>query len=317
MSYGGGCTPPLDDLLRVVAREISQFQVSRFNAATEEPDFGPSFNFVVGGNILGRGLTIDDLLVTYYLREAKTPQMDTVWQHARMYGYRETLMPYARVFLPARLGALFRQIHESEEELRSYIGDPDAVRSVIIRTPERGRATRPNALDDGAIRIYGGGGVKQIVPYFIVTDAAVLRDSGLAIADVLRREGIAYDGGQDRDDRFQEVGLPVLTELVCLMPIRDDDDGRWDTEMVRRLLNETGERYGNRGVVYARRLDPGENVGRRRVRGFLSGPEVEMAERRGTFVLALGCVSDPGDPRIWYPTLVLPPDLPPYVFNME
>jgi hypothetical protein len=66
------------------------------NSANSPVDFGRQLNFIVGGNILGRGLTIDNLLVTYYLRRAKVSQMDTVLQHARMFGYRQPLMPYTR-----------------------------------------------------------------------------------------------------------------------------------------------------------------------------------------------------------------------------
>ena len=46
-----------------------------FNAGSDaEP--GRSLNFIVGGNILGRGVTIENLLVTYYLREPKIGQME-------------------------------------------------------------------------------------------------------------------------------------------------------------------------------------------------------------------------------------------------
>jgi Z1 domain-containing protein len=48
--------------------------------------YGNGLNFLIGGNTLGRGIAIRDLLVTYYVREAKVSQIDTMHQHARMYG---------------------------------------------------------------------------------------------------------------------------------------------------------------------------------------------------------------------------------------
>src|SRR4029079_18457864 len=111
----------LSDLSSLIYEELRQVEVLRINATTDTPSYGPRVNFLVGGNILGRGLTIDDLLVTYYIREAQTAQMDTVWQHARMYGYRTALMPYTRVYLTGRLATRYKDIHESEEQLRELL----------------------------------------------------------------------------------------------------------------------------------------------------------------------------------------------------
>ena len=77
--------PALAELLDEVGRRIPRRKIITINAQGSDQSFGRHFNFMVGGNILGRGLTIDDLLVTYYLRQAQTTQMDTMLQHARMY----------------------------------------------------------------------------------------------------------------------------------------------------------------------------------------------------------------------------------------
>ena len=41
-----------------------------------------TYNLFVGGNKLGRGVTIKNLLVSYYGRHPRNPQADTVLQHA-------------------------------------------------------------------------------------------------------------------------------------------------------------------------------------------------------------------------------------------
>jgi hypothetical protein len=79
------------------------------------------YNLFIGGNTLGRGITIDNLLVTYYVREAKTSQMDTMYQHARIFGYRKKLLPYTKVFLTQSIYEKFHNIYESDEELRKLI----------------------------------------------------------------------------------------------------------------------------------------------------------------------------------------------------
>ncbi len=48
-----------------------------------------TLNFFIGGGILDRGITIDNLLCFFYGRNPSKFQMDTVLQHARMYGARD------------------------------------------------------------------------------------------------------------------------------------------------------------------------------------------------------------------------------------
>ena len=134
--------PSIGDLAPSIYEALRQVEVIRVNSQTDAPQYGPRVNFLVGGNILGRGLTIDDLLVTDDVREAQTPQMDTVWQHARMYGYRLPLMPYTRVFLPRRLATRFKEIHESEEQLRE-----------ILRREQNARLYRFGSLPAAELRV--------------------------------------------------------------------------------------------------------------------------------------------------------------------
>jgi hypothetical protein len=301
--------PPLASLIDVIEANVGQSEVIRVNALTGQPAFGPTFNFVVGGNILGRGLTIDNLLVTYYVREARVSQMDTVWQHARMYGYRQSLMGFTRVYLPQRLALLFKNIHESEVALRGLLQTADPSTVVPIQIAQRSRPTRPNAIDIRIVEVYSED-LQQIIPYYLVSDPAQVGDSATRIAGILQSAGIPLDE-PDRASRFTEVSFDLANRLIESVPIAENDDGRWDTDAILALLVSTRQRFRDRMFVYARSFEPGE-PGRRRVHGVLSGPEVEMARNRGTFTLALMYAGAADQPSGWYPTLVLPPDMPPH-----
>ena len=89
--------PPFDAVIADLRQRLPRRQVITVNSDGAAADFSRGINFIVGGNILGRGLTIENLLVTYYLRSAKISQMDTMLQHARMFGYR-----FAGLFAIAR-----------------------------------------------------------------------------------------------------------------------------------------------------------------------------------------------------------------------
>src|SRR6185436_19707611 len=91
------------------------------DVAVESP-----YNLFVGGNKLGRGVTIKNLLVSYYGRNPQRPQADTVLQHARMYGYRRKDIGLLRLFLPPELHTVFKAIHKMECGLRELISRSSA-----------------------------------------------------------------------------------------------------------------------------------------------------------------------------------------------
>ena len=74
------------------------------------------YSIFVGGNKLGRGVTIKNLLVSYYGRNPKRPNSDTVLQHARMYGYRKKEIGVTRLFLPEKLAEHFSTTAQSTHE---------------------------------------------------------------------------------------------------------------------------------------------------------------------------------------------------------
>lgn len=74
---------------------------------------------LIGGNRLSRGLTLEGLLVSYYVR--RVFYFDTLMQMGRWFGYREDYVDLTRLWTTAELAAMFRDIALAEEELRREI----------------------------------------------------------------------------------------------------------------------------------------------------------------------------------------------------
>lgn len=74
---------------------------------------------VVGGSILARGLTLEGLMVSYFLRTAK--QYDTLLQMGRWFGYRPNYEDLPRVWMPDDLKQNFRNLARVELEIRQDI----------------------------------------------------------------------------------------------------------------------------------------------------------------------------------------------------
>lgn len=83
--------------------------------APNYPAPAPAF-IIVGGSTLSRGLTIEGLISTYFLRT--TSQADTLLQMGRFFGYRKGYEMLPRIWLTSDTKDKFRFMATLEEELR-------------------------------------------------------------------------------------------------------------------------------------------------------------------------------------------------------
>lgn len=82
----------------------------------EHKDTGLSI-IAVGGDKLSRGLTLEGLTVSYFLRTSH--MYDTLMQMGRWFGYRPNYVDVCRLYLPEELLHWFRHITIASEELRN------------------------------------------------------------------------------------------------------------------------------------------------------------------------------------------------------
>lgn len=77
------------------------------------------FNIFIGGQILDRGITIDNLIGFFYGRNPNTFQQDTVLQHSRMYGARASKdMAVTRLYTSNRIYNALLSMHGFDTALR-------------------------------------------------------------------------------------------------------------------------------------------------------------------------------------------------------
>lgn len=308
-----GDVPDLDRLLEELGRRIQHRRILVVNSAANSAEFGSAYNFLVGGNILGRGLTIDNLLVTYYLRMPRTTQMDTMLQHARMFGYRSGIMSVTRVFLPRVLAARFARISEAEHALRALLDEQPASTGVPVQVVGNLRPTRANVLDPNAIGgIRAGQQVYPVVPAHSPEDVGTTSER---IEEALRR--ILGGSWQERIGGPVACSVEDVVSLVRTVRSGDPDGSDWDSELLSNVLHSVGVRYGGRAHVYVREFRTEREI---LLQGAISGAEQRLARTLGGPVLFL--LRERGDHApwsgipFWYPTLVFPRDMPNQVFNV-
>ncbi len=99
-SAGAIDPPDPDNFAASAERALRLAEVSVVNgqAAADKVDWAKSpVHILVGGNKLDRGFTVEGLTVTYMSRR-HSPQLDTLVQRARAFGYRSEYLPYCRFY---------------------------------------------------------------------------------------------------------------------------------------------------------------------------------------------------------------------------
>lgn len=83
----------------------------------EEKKDNHLYKIYVGGNMLGRGLTIKNLIVTYIYRDSKESAVDTLYQRARWFGYKLSYFDVCKVYMTKSLMEKFVKTTEHENNL--------------------------------------------------------------------------------------------------------------------------------------------------------------------------------------------------------
>lgn len=130
--------------------------VNSEHAVEDDDQLRTGFHVLVGGDSLGRGLTIPALQTVYYSRTTKSPQADTLWQHARMFGY-DRILDLLRVFMPGEIAKSFQQVHEGNEAIKSQLENGVDIDSISVELHPRIKPTRATVVNKDYLRPIVGG----------------------------------------------------------------------------------------------------------------------------------------------------------------
>lgn len=126
----GVALPKLEDVKKAVVEslESGQLMITKVNSDKDikqlldeggQLKLRTPFNMFIGGQILDRGITINNLIGFYYGRNPNRFQQDTVLQHSRMYGARPMAdLAVTRFYAPQHVYQVMKRIHEFDAALR-------------------------------------------------------------------------------------------------------------------------------------------------------------------------------------------------------
>lgn len=118
--------PPWNEVLRFLPDVLAETQVVvdngrsddrlNYERRNEAGHVVPVTVIAIGGATLSRGLTLEGLVVSYFVRSANT--YDTLLQMGRWFGYRPGYEDLPRIWMPLDLASDFRFLALVEEEIR-------------------------------------------------------------------------------------------------------------------------------------------------------------------------------------------------------
>lgn len=134
------------------------------------------FNIFIGGQVLDRGITINNLIGFYYGRDPRIRQQDTVIQHQRIYGYRRGEIGVTRIYTLPQLYRDLVNLETYDHALRKRVeesikdGKDGSVRfiecssdgTLIPCGPAKVRASQTAVLEPGKRLIHYGFQVKEL-----------------------------------------------------------------------------------------------------------------------------------------------------------
>lgn len=290
-----GCS--FDEIIDAIEFFSPGITVKLVNGETDEDvALHSPYNLFVGGNKLGRGVTIKNLLVSYYGRNPRRPQADTVLQHARMYGYRRKDIGLLRLFLPPELHSVFKAINQMEQGLRDLIENNPAeeFRGIYVRSGLS--PTRKNVLAPGAVGVYTAGSIYN--PAQVLRTASV-KASTSSIDSLLA--GVP-------DKTYVELPIKEIKKLIAeTAPDPAFSEHVWNAVAVAESIGQFAELHDEHsGYVYVDR-GRGLQKPRRETQGILDGGEAARVPSDKVTIFMLRTEDEVGiSHAAWWPQIRFP-----------
>ena len=251
-----------DDIQAALFDTISHIEIRMINGTAKDAlDYdehkGTGLKVIaIGGDKLARGLTLEALCVSYFLRASR--MYDTLMQMGRWFGYRPGYLDLCRLYTTAELSEWFGHIADAAEELREEF-------DLMVAS---GATPREYGLTKWTVALIGGGDGGE---FSLTKDIAV---------NMLIRK----NNGRS-DDRYS-IGrlLSPRDEFI------DTDAKTWEAalEKTQKAWKPDPARFRDGKLQEPPEVPNGPAI--REIRGY-SANDIEPSRDRGLLLL---CVLEPG-----------------------
>lgn len=176
-----------DAVIRHLPSVIADCRVVMDNSSSPDRlDYqnGPVVAIAVGGNTLSRGLTLEGLSVSYFVRAVSA--YDTLLQMGRWFGFREGYADLPRIWMTGELARWFRHLatveHEMRRDIEVYMTEDETPLSFAVRLRKHPalRVTAAAKMQNAVTAASSYGGKRVQTHYFNTNSAWLLRNTEAA-----------------------------------------------------------------------------------------------------------------------------------------
>ncbi|QNS05998.1 Z1 domain-containing protein [Streptomyces xanthii] len=222
----GETAVPFDALLTELPGVLGSCRVIMDNSSSQDRldyENGPLVAIAVGGNTLSRGLTLEGLSVSYFVRAVSA--YDTLLQMGRWFGFRNGYADLPRIWMTDELSEWFRHLATVETEMRRdidvYLHNPNEnplTFAVRLRTHPSLQVTAAAKMKSAvkAVSSYGGARVQT---HCFRTDAPWLGQNLAAARELISQ--ITANNAVAKEDRssdgsiiFRDVPYDVVLNFL-------------------------------------------------------------------------------------------------------
>ena len=189
----------------------------------------------IGGNMMSRGVTIEGLTISYYLRNVAN--LDTLLQMGRWFGYRSGYEDLLRIYTTNSLKRNFEFVMGVEDDLRSEVNRYQEERLTPLDFAPRVRAhitMMPSGKMGSASRTrsYSRQNVQTI---YLNRDMAILTNNHRVVCDLLEE---VYNGVQRIDGRYliNQISSELLVRFLNDFITVDYEIAGFDKDDILRYL---------------------------------------------------------------------------------
>ena len=251
--YASTCGVPWITVQELLWDAVSPVSVVEVNSNSPGSlvyaDHPSGFNVIaVGGFSLSRGLTLEGLTVSYFLRNSV--MYDTLMQMGRWFGYRQGYEDVCRVWMLEEAEGWYEHISNSIEELRDDLRRMEQVNATprdfglrVRSHPDTLVVTARNKMGSGEqIRISIGLSNQFIETAVLLRDAktlAVNRRAAVTFSERLRALHMGPESGEPVGGGRLLRGVPAQAVVDFLIAFRNHPGSLLtDPEPVRRYIDE-------------------------------------------------------------------------------
>lgn len=286
---------PFEQMMSELPGVLDSCRVIMDNSSSEDRldyENGPIVAIAVGGNTLSRGLTLEGLSVSYFVRAVSA--YDTLLQMGRWFGFRNGYADLPRIWMTDELAEWFRHLATVETEMRRDIDiymtedETPLTFAVRLRTHPALRVTAAAKMRDAvtAASSYGG---KRVQTHYFHTNADWLRgniDAARALVAVSHREAVRIsDRSAEGRYVFRDVPNEAVIDFLSTYKFHKkspETDADLITAYIRKRIAAgslrrwniavIGNPGGNGGFTFHDGVTVGRNM-RARVAGTSSDPD--------------------------------------------